>query len=313
MVAYQRERIATKPGELADERKLDLTGTTIPAIAGLDRFKTAAGVYYEKAHGLVDEPPPSDILERGRKLEKVVLECVAELQPDWKIEPANEYVRIPELRMGCSPDARFTDATGRRGNLQLKTTSKFMHDRLWVDGPPPNVVLQTCHENFVLDVDTGFVGLLIIDGFHFQTKLFEVPRHPAAEQRLIELARAFWRCVETKSPPLFDFARDAGLVSLLYPKEKPGEVADLRTDNRMPELLEERERLMTLANETDKARKAIEAEIKTKVGTAEAALCAGGWSLTFKVQDRKAYSVAASSSRVLRVKAPPKPEAEAAA
>ena len=217
----------------------------------------------------------------------------------WTITPAREYLRDPVLRLGATPDFYIRDERGRRGVLQAKTVSKFVFDKQWGDAPPPYIRLAKRRREHARRRRLRLIAALIVDGYHFDCRLFDVPRHKAAEERIRETVASFWRAVGAGTPPKLDYERDGALIAAMYPVEVAGKVADLRTDNRLPELLAEHERLKAAAKDADAARETIAAEIKAKVGDAESALVADGWLVTLKTQHRKAYTVAATSYRRL--------------
>jgi hypothetical protein len=140
---------------------------------------------------------------------------------------------------------------------------------------------------------------MVVDPWRLDVHMYEVPRKAQAEQRIRDAVGKFWRSVDAGEQPRADYTRDGSLLALIWPRESPGRVLDLRADNRMPELLAERERLKGIIKEANEKGEAIQAEIAEKLQDAEAAICAG-WRLTYKQQTRKAYSVKESAFRVLR-------------
>jgi len=297
------ERITiTGEQQWLDLRKQDVTASVVAAPLGLHKFKSAAQLFAEKA-GLVPEAGVESIVtRRGKALERVVAEEVAKLHPDWMITKANEYLRVPAIRLGCTPDFFVRDAAGRFGVLQTKTVASSIFKRDWTDDAPPFwIALQIATEMMLADAEFGVIGVLVIGDFTFELKTYDVPRHAAAEQRIRETVKKFWRDVESGMPPKIDFERDAALLAVLFPKETPGKILDLRFDNEIAELLEERDKLSVEADIAESRVEAIETQIKSKLEDAEGALLRG-WRMTFKLQTRKAYSVRETSYRVLRIK-----------
>ena len=294
------ERHPVADGELHPLRKSLLTATRIPAVAGFSPWMTPGHVYAEMKG--VEFPDKDTVPKmRGRYLESVVAKMFAEQRPDIEIWPAREFICDPVKRIGATPDYYGRDNDGKRVVVEIKTTTKRLFDKLWGDAPPINYALQIATTMMLDDADYGLIVALIFDEFHFELRGFDVPRVPAAEQRINDIASGFWRDFDAGIPPKIDYERDGALIASLYPAEVEGKVIDLRHDNRMPELLDMRERLAAEAKELDTAQKAVDNEIKMKIGDAESALV-NGWRVTFKSTSRKEHTVKASSFRVLRPK-----------
>ena len=293
-------------GSFPKERAGHVTMSRFGALVGCDPWATPGQVYAEKLG--VDFGDRNTVpMQRGKLLEPVVAAMLAKERPDLKIWKANEYIFDPVLRCGASPDYYATDRDGRKGDIEIKTTSKRRFDRLWSDGPPVHYALQIAGTMWLDDADFGLLVALIFDEFTFEIRVFDVPRHIGAEHRIRETVEKFWRDFDAGIPPKIDYERDGALIALMYPADIEGKVVDLRGDNRMPELLAEHERLTAAIKEAETAKTVVANEIKMKIGDAESALV-NGWRVTLKLQTRKAHQVKESSFRVLK----PTREAKAA-
>ena len=134
------------------------------------------------------------ILERGHDLEPVALKKLVKARPDLDIWPANEFVYDPDLRFGVHPDAYARDKDGKRVAIEFKSVGKRRFERVWVDAPPPNNTLQIASIMMVDNSDYGLLCPLVFDEFSaLELHVFDVPRHPAAEQRIRDTITAFWR------------------------------------------------------------------------------------------------------------------------
>ena len=294
------ERHPVADGELHPLRKHYLTSTRIPAVLGLSPWMTPGHVYAELMGVEFDDKDTVPKM-RGRLLEDVVKKMLADARPDIEIRKANEFICDPVKKIGASPDCYGRDKDGKRVLIEIKTVTKRGHDKYWVDAPPVHYALQIAVAMMLDDADYGLIVALIFDEFHFEIRIYEVPRIVGAEKRIDETAAKFWRDFDAGVPPKVDFERDGQLIALMYPTEIAGKVIDLRHDNRMPELLELDERLRAEMKELETAHKAVANEMKLKIGDAESALVAG-WRVTLKSQTRKEHVVKESTFRVLRAK-----------
>jgi predicted phage-related endonuclease len=282
-------------------RKRDVTASTIACLFGLHPYKTVGELHVEKSGIELPAHAESSVVRRGRALEGVVAAEVQRVRPDWKITKATNYLRDTKRRIGATPDFYIED-DGRRGVLQTKTVASSIYKKTWLEagGMPFWIGLQCVTEMMLDDADFGVVAALVVGDFEFALHLIDVPRHAATEKRIRDAVEEFWRKVDSGAPPTIDYERDGALLAAMYPHETPGKIVDLRTDNRIVELLEER---TTLAASVDQVKEALDAcnnEIKAKLGDAEAAIVQG-WRLTFKEQHRKEYTVKPTSYRVLRI------------
>jgi len=277
-----------------------LTASDVAAAAGVDKFKSRARLYAEKA----DRAPgavENGAMRRGRLFEGAALEYLKEEKPAWVIDRPNFFVADPETRLACTPDALVMDpAIDGALNVQIKTISRPTFER-WDGVAPLGYVLQVTAENMLVDAAAGVLCVLVVSNFDAELKLFDVPRHPAAEARIVAIAAEFWDDVAKGRRPAPDFTRDADLIAEMFPRPDPAKTIDLTDDNRLLEILPLRE---TLKDTIDGARKeldGLDAEVKFKIGDAEVAELPG-WRLTWRLEERKAYTVEASDRRVLRVK-----------
>lgn len=282
-------------------RKGDVTASVVAALFGLHPYETIAGLHASKSGLELPGPDPeSDVIRRGIVLEDIVAQEVARIRRTWRIERAGVYLRDPALRLGATPDFFIHDDARGLGVLQTKVVGARQFARQWETNPPPFwITLQTATEMMLADAAFGVVGALVISDFKFETHLFELPRHIAAEKRIRDATRKFWSELEAGVVPAIDYERDGELIKLLFPRERPGKVIDLTQDNRIGELLEQRENAHTQMKAVKKTIETTEAEIKVKLGDAAAAIVPG-WHVSFKLQTRAAHQVRETSFRALR-------------
>lgn len=282
-------------------RKQDVTASAVGALFGAHPYETALGLYVQKC-GVELPEPGTAMLEWRLILESAVGASVARQRPDWKIVKATEYLRDSDLRLGATPDFYIHGDPRGLGILQAKTVAPVVFKKTWTDDTPPLwIALQNTTE-LMLDQEAAFgaVACLIIDPWKCECPIYEVPRHAGAEQRIREAVKKFWDDVANGREPQPDYARDADVIAAMGPAEKPGKTINLSGDNELPIILAERAELKARIKMDDDRCKAIETEIRHKMGDAEVGVT-GDFSLTFRTQHRKAYSVAATSFRGLRI------------
>jgi putative phage-type endonuclease len=280
-------------------RKALLTASDIGAAAGKDPFKSPLRLYNEKL-GLVPDVVENDIMRRGRWFEHAAVAALKEKFPEKEIKQPNIFLADADARLGATPDALLTTA-GEFGvvNCQIKTVNRTSWEK-WNGQPPLSYQLQTLAEGMLLDSTSNMLCVLVVDSHSADLVTYDIPRSPANEEKVRLVAKEFWRRVDNREPYPVDYSRDSDLMGLMFPQAVQEPVLDLSGDNLLPELLDERTGLGEAVKTAEERIKAIDTEIKAKMGEAAVAELPG-WRITWKVVDRKGYTVEPRSGREFRV------------
>lgn len=237
-------------------------------------------------------------MRAGRILEPGVLVALREEHPDWSIYPATTFHADPALRFGCTPDAWFSEA-GRYlwdemdGLIQVKTVSPEEWER-WHGKPPLAYTLQCLSEMMLTGRRRGLLAVMIRSR-SYPVHEFEVPRHEAAEARILVAVAEWWRAYDAGEIAVQ--ADPAGLDEAL----DNGSSVDLSANNFLCEALPERARLKLEISSAETRVKEIDEAIKQAMGSAAFGFLPG-FALTWKTQKRKETIIPATTMRVLRVK-----------
>ena len=301
-------REITSLGEWLTWRERDITASRIAALFDQHPYLTRddlAGIMRgTSGSGAGAIPADSPAMRRGRILEPAVAAAIAEDHPEWIVTKATTYHRLPEHRLGCTPDY-WLDLLGKDDGLaQIKTVSPQQWEK-WRGRPPLAYTLQTLTELLVTGREWGVLAVMVCNP-SYPVHYFDIPRHEAAERRILDAVRSWW----------VDW--DAGLIPHAAPSAElaadldDGSYRDLSADNELPPLLVERAELVTSRGTAEKRLKEIDYAVKNRMGPASTAWLPG-WSITFKAQERREYTVPAATVRVLRVKAIEEGDAEESA
>jgi predicted phage-related endonuclease len=295
MTEPRREtREITSTGEWLSWREKDVTASRLPCLFDehpyMSRADLAAIMRGFTGSGSAAMPADSPAMRRGRILEPAVAAAISEERTDWHLTKATTYHRLPEHRLGCTPDYWINDD----GLVQCKTVSPGMWEK-WHGHPPLAYTLQTLTELLVTGRAWGVLAVMVCSP-SYPVHYFDIPRHQAAEHRILDAVAAWWRAWDTGAIP--DAAPSTDLAADL----DDGSYRDLSADNELPLLLEERHALKATTSSADKRLKEIDVTIKERIGPASTAWLPG-WQLSWKAQERKEFTVPAATIRVLRVKA----------
>jgi hypothetical protein len=262
-------------------------------------------LYAEKRGVEFPDDPDNKVLRRGRWLEPAVRRACEELHPEWKIVAPKKFYCDPECHIGATPDY-FVESGDPRGriNLQIKTVSDSVYKRLWNSGTdiPLYVTLQAATEAMLSECAASIVAVMLVDPHNMDVALLDVPRHPAAEIKIVNEVKRFWNDIRKGIEPDVDFARDGAVLKLLLPREVPGSVLDLTGNNEIPDLLARRAAMMAEMKIMEQRCKIIQTKLMALMGDNASITGIDGWNVSFKIEPRKAYSVAASEPRVLRIR-----------
>ncbi|KAA2237716.1 YqaJ viral recombinase family protein [Salinarimonas soli] len=285
-------------------RQADVTASVAGALLGVHEYETPYSLWARKTGQLDEDAEESPAMRRGRLLEPVALQLLAEERPDWSLEPGRAYFRDPAERLGATPDAFAACPRRGRGIVQVKSVESMIFRQKWRDGetgivePPLWIAVQAIVEAYLTGADWACVAALVV-GHGLDLEVVDVPVHSGVVERVRDATRAFWDLVESGEAPSPDYARDGATIARMFQADQGTEV-DLSDDNHLPVLLQERAALKAGIKASEERCSEIEAEFKAKLGLNAVGHLAGGTTVTWKTQHRRGYSVEPTSFRVLR-------------
>jgi len=288
-----------------------INASEMPTVCGEAHFGSLAELFAEKK-GLRPARIDTGVLRRGRWGEASVFEALADERPEWRIVRAKVHVRDTTRRIACTPDG-FAEAPGRDGFgvVQTKVIARSIFRQRWLDDPsagfdgaatpPVPYRIQTVTEEMLNETAWGLLAVLICGEFDWQLRLFDIERDPVIEDRILYCADQFWRNhLDANIMPPFEPQRDEALVKALYPRDN-GIAIDLKKDNRALALVDDLAHTSAALKRLKDQESAIKTELSAKLGDATFGVLADGRCLSWRTQHRKAFSVAATDFRVLRV------------
>jgi predicted phage-related endonuclease len=290
----------TSTAEWLEWRRRDITASRVGALFDchpyLSRDQLAALMRGSSDAG-TSSVPDNAAMRRGRILEPAVAAAIAEERPEWTLTKATTYHRLPELRLGCTPDywATSTDPREQHGDglIQIKTVNPAQWDR-WQARPPLVYVLQTLTEMIVTGRAWGWLAIMVCSP-SYPVHYCAVPRHPEAEARLLRAVAQWW--AEFDSGALAPAAEAAGLAEAL----DDGSSIDLSGDSALPGILDEREMLRQSLTMEEGRLKELDYQIKNRIGRAKTGWLPG-WVISYATSHRKETVIAARDIRTLRIR-----------
>jgi putative phage-type endonuclease len=285
--------------DFAEQRRYGIGGTDISAIAGINPWKSALAVYYEKTEH-AQTTVVSERMEWGTRLEQIICDETARRE-ELTIETVPHILAHPNYpHHRASIDRLIVDNERGNGVLEAKNMGHWSSQRVRVesdeDAIPDHYLLQIQWYLHVTGLQWGIFSALM-EGSELRT--VEVKRDDALIRNLIKIAEDFWACIVNKTPPAADGSDSASAtLKMMFPAPELGKTVFLQPEyeNSFMEL----ENIKGQIKPLEARKKELENQIKLAIGDAETATC-GAYTATLKLTERKESVVKASSFRVLRV------------
>lgn len=171
----------------------------IAAVAGLNPFASPWDVYLVKT-GQAASFEGNELTEWGHRLEPAIRQAYADATGS-AIHVPTESMFHPETKWArATPDGIVLDGERWLHLVQCKNVGEWP-GKAWSDAPPAYVQLQEQWELYVTGLDRADVAALI-GGNDF--RVYTVHRDDKMIADLVTIAEAFWRRVETRTPPPID-------------------------------------------------------------------------------------------------------------
>jgi len=280
-----------------EERKKDITSTEISALFGISPYMTKFELWHRKKNNIEVDFEMNDRVQWGMRLQDAIAAGVAE-DNHWQIKRMDEYIRIPELRIGASFDFSIEqnaptpipvnfnlepgkvyyappfDGTVGVGLLEIKNVDSLIAKNKWIiDGDnveaPPHIEIQAQHQMLVSGRSFCYIAALVGGN-----RVILIKREP--DQDIFEAIKKevalFWKSIDENKAPEPDFTKDAKVISKLHQFSEPGSIYNAEGDNEIFTLAKRYKELGTAIKSCDDEREGIKSQILMKIGDAEKVL-----------------------------------------
>lgn len=195
-----------------DFRNTGIGGSDASAVLGLNPWKTNVELWEEKS-GL---KPPKEVscaeaVEYGSKAEAWLAKLFELDFPEYRLTTPKNIVYRRDGFMFASLDGEIEDRAGRKGILEIKTSTIFssMSKERWANKIPQNYYIQLLHYLLVTGYDFAILKAQLKSsqdgGVYLQTRHYYVDAADESVkvdmQYLLEAEKAFWADVKTKKRP----------------------------------------------------------------------------------------------------------------
>lgn len=243
-------------------RKQGIGGSDAGAVCGLNPYRTAIQVYYDKTSDDV-EVIDNEAMRQGRELEEYVARRFCEASGK-KVRRANAMFYDENHPFMLADVDRMV--VGENAGLECKTASPYTEGNWQEDKIPLSYQLQCHHYMSVCNADAWYLAVLIY-GRDF--KYYRIERDEEIIRDLIRMEKEFWNEHVLKRvipDPDGSKVADAALAERF---KKTESVAIPLTG--FDEKLKRRQELLSLLDKMETEKRQIDQELKIYLGDAEVA------------------------------------------
>ena len=243
-------------------RKQGLGGSDAGAVCGLNPYRTAIQVYYDKTSHLIEDVD-NEAMRQGRELEEYVARRFCEASGK-KVRRANAMFYDEKNPFMLADVDRMI--VGENAGLECKTASPYLEEKWRDDKIPLSYQLQCYHYMSVCNADSWYIAVLIY-GRDF--KYYRIERDDEVIENLIRIEKEFWNEYVLKQViPDPDGSKTADAAIAERFKESRSITIPL---SGFDERLERRQELLSLLEKIETEKRQIDQELKIYLGDAEIA------------------------------------------
>ena len=297
-----KDRLSKK--EWLEYRQKGIGGSDISAIVGINPWKSALAVYYEKTEKVPELEAENLPAELGLflepflsiKLEKWLLENEGVERSVWKESYILQHPTNP-IALANLDGYLLSSPTDVYAIVEFKTTSERNYLQWKDENLPSQYYLQIQWYLYVTNCKKCYLAFLIGNN-KFNVTIIE--RNNEVIEQMVEKANYFWKnFIEKKVPPAP--SGDDSSKEILDKMYKAEEGKEIILENKLVDsvktILDLKKKVTEMTQEIESNQQLIKAEM----GTATLAHC-GDYVITWKETSKKEYLCKATTYRVLRIK-----------
>lgn len=243
-------------------RKQGIGGSDAGAVCGLNPYRTAIQVYYDKTSDSIEEID-NEAMRQGREFEEYVAKRFCEASGK-RVRRANAMFYDEKNPFMLADVDRMI--VGENAGLECKTASPYSEEKWRDDKIPLSYQLQCYHYMSVCNADAWYIAVLI-HGRDF--KYYRIERDDEVIGNLIRIEEEFWNeYVLKRVIPDPDGSKTADAAIAERFKESKSTTIPL---TGFDERLERRQEILSLLEKIETEKRQIDQELKLYLGDAEIA------------------------------------------
>ena len=243
-------------------RKQGIGGSDAGAVCGVNPYKTAMQIYYDKTSDEV-ETLDNEAMRQGRDFEDYIAKRFSQ-ETGKKVRRANSMFYDEKHPWMIADVDRMI--VGENAGLEIKTASPYTQSQ-WENGNIPlSYQMQCYHYMSVCNADAWYIAVLI---YGREFKYYKLEYDKEIIDSLIKLEEDFWKnnVLKKKLPAPDGSTLADNVIASRFKATKDKSIPLLGFDEK----LLRRQELVQLIDKLDTERKQIEQEVKIYLGDAEIA------------------------------------------
>lgn len=281
------------------ERRTGIGASEAAAVLGASPWKSAIELWGEKVGLVAPSDDESEWLKWGRRLETAIREGYMEDTGRMVVRPGGPWTLVRSRKypfLVTSLDGEIIPEDDRGPGVFESKTAMIFRKGEWADEPPLQYTIQNQHQLLVTTWTWGADAVLLGGSRMLHT---DFAADPEFQELLLERLEAFWKLVQTETPPPMHGADGAKeLLLKLYPKQVANKVVPLPHEAITwdQELQEVKADLKRLEDKKDR----LTAMFAEAIADAERGVLPDGSAYQYKLIEKKPYTVTPKPYRELR-------------
>ncbi|MCD7740499.1 MAG: YqaJ viral recombinase family protein [Candidatus Gastranaerophilales bacterium] len=274
-----------------NERKNYIGGSDIAAVMGMSRWKTPFKLWLEKTgDAQPDDLSNVEAVQLGSELEEFIAQKFAKETGKQVRKQSKMYVHKDYPFMVAHIDRLIT---GTNEILECKTCSAYKKDEwddeselIEINGKINSIIKTKIPQEYILQViwylgitgkKKAYIAVLIggqafkYTTVEFDNELFDL---------MVDMAKEFWNCVQTKTPPALT-PNDSALLLNLFPSHDQDFIENQEIEENISKLQKVKDDISMLSEQKD----VLEAQIKNIIGT-HLGIMTENYKVTWKEQNQ---------------------------
>jgi len=200
-------------------RTPNVNSTEVGSLFGISKYATIFELWHYKNKSIEIDFEGNERTEWGLALQDSIAAKVAK-DNGWTIRRMDEYMFLPEIRLGSS----FDFAIGDDGIMEIKNVDGMIYKEEWDE------------ENAPLHIEIQIQTQLAVSGRKYcilcalvggnKAVIIRRERDEQVISAIIEKTKWFWQTIADKKEPDPDFKKDAEIIARLYGYAEPEKVIE---------------------------------------------------------------------------------------
>ncbi|MBQ8636306.1 YqaJ viral recombinase family protein [bacterium] len=244
----------------AEERRNYIGGSDIAAILGMSRWKTPLKLWLEKTGEVEpDDLSENEAVQLGIELEDFVAQKFARENNKKVRKTSQMYVHKKHPFMVAHIDRLIA---GADEILECKTCASYKQDEWEEDKIPQEYILQVIWYLGITGKKTGYIAVLI-GGQKFKSKPIKFDKN--LFDLMVESAKEFWECVQTKTMPAIT-VQDKPILIKAFPNQNDEYIEKQEMEEKIIKLQRIKKGIKLLEDKKDVLETELKAVINENCG-----------------------------------------------